>query len=78
MFLIVIHIRFITKSNATTLNVIDQLYFVYIETVKGNNSDFLFSYSPSKIHQQLNEKTFHANEKKILQWPHALIIKLEK
>lgn len=39
---------------ATTLNVIDQLYFVYmyIETVKGNNSDFLFSYSPSKIHQQ--------------------------
>lgn len=52
MFLIVTHIRFITKSNAKTLNVIDQLYFVYIETVKGNNSDFLFSYSPSKIHQQ--------------------------
>lgn len=78
MFLIVTHIRFITKSNAKTLNVIDQLYFVYIETVKGNNSDFLFSDPHLKYINNKMRKHFMQMKKKILQWPHALIIKLEK
>lgn len=49
---------------------------VYIETVKGNNSDLvipLLKYINNKM-----RKHFMQMKKKILQWLHALIIKLEK